>query len=102
MGAVLYRARRVDVQRATLIAVGWAIGWALAAFLGLGIYNLFGDDPSKGIKEALTNGFPYDVAVALMPWVDALIRGLTGALAGLVSGRVTFEQLRQPATSQTQ
>jgi hypothetical protein len=95
MGAVLYRARRVDVQRAALIAVGWAIGWSVAAWLGLTVYNFFGDDPSSGIKEALQPVMADDLAHALVPWVDALIRGLTGALAGLISGWVTFEQLRE-------
>jgi hypothetical protein len=95
MGAVLYRARRVNVQRATLIAAGWATGSSVAASLGLGIYNLFGDNPTDGIYNALINALPYDLTVALIPWVDALIRGVTGALAGAVSGWVMLGQIRR-------
>jgi hypothetical protein len=99
IGAVLYWKRWVDAQRALIIATGWAIGWSVAAWLGLMIYDLFGDDPGFGLKEALKSiGLMKEIVEALVPWVDALIRGLSGALAGLISGWVMFTQLG-PAAS---
>lgn len=94
---VLYRTRRIVTgQRAVIIGVGWAIAWLVSAWLALSILNLFGGDVPSGIKESLTNlGLSYDTASRLMPWVDALIRGLTGALAGLIGGWVMLGQLKE-------
>jgi hypothetical protein len=96
MGAVLYQRRMISSQRAAAIGVGWAIAWAVAAWLELSVINLFGDNPSSGIIESLMSlGLSYDTATALMPWVDALISGLKGALAGLIGGWVMLGQLRR-------
>jgi hypothetical protein len=99
IGALLYQRRTLEAERALLIIAGWAIGWSVAAWLGLTVYNFFGDDPSSGIKEALQPVMADDLAHALVPWVDALIRGLIGALAGFISGWVMLGQLRQPDTT---
>ncbi|MGQ0603579.1 MAG: hypothetical protein ACT4QE_18010, partial [Anaerolineales bacterium] len=94
----LYRAGYItDTQRLLIICAGWAIAWAVAVWLGLQVINLFGDDPSHGIKEALKSlGLDSNLAFALVPWVDALLKGLMGALAGFISGWVTVGQLRKP------
>jgi hypothetical protein len=95
-GVALWGAgRNAGGQLVFLVGVGWAIAWAGAAWLGLFLVNLFGDDPGHGIKELFTSLLgSKDVATMLVPWVGSVLKGLTGALAGLAGGGVMLWQLQ--------
>ncbi len=93
-GVILYRGRLLSRDRALLSGAGWAIGAAIAAGVRLTFTNLLGDDLPAGIINALTAlGASWEAANTVMPWINALVRGATGALAGAIGGGVMLRQL---------
>lgn len=96
LAALLYRRGLLTSERVMFVVMGWALGWALGTFALWSIYQSFGQEqPLDGLVLILKEAFGSDVGSALLPWVDALLTGLAGLIAGALSGWVTAHQLHQ-------
>jgi hypothetical protein len=88
-------------RRLAIIVAGWAIAWALSAWIGLGVTNAFGDDPREGAKHLILNliSIDSDVAYTLGTWLANVAVSAAYALAGVLGGGAMLRQLDEARSS---